>query len=354
MLRAVRILPTPPREAVTADRCPTSSRVTRKRLASQQCTAVAGQCDAGAVTATPPPAWFARALDVEPTTDEVDVGGAAIRYRAWGEPGAPGLVLVHGGAAHSRWWDHIAPQLTEGRRVVAVDLSGHGDSGRRPQYSLAGWGDELMAVAAHARLAPRPVLIGHSMGGFVTLTAASQHGADLTGVLAIDSPVRELTPEEEEARRRRAFGPLRHYPSREAILARFRPIPDIGEMLPYVVSHVAETSIRETPDGWTWKFDPNIFGRPALAPSAVTRPDCRVAVFRAEHGLVSEQMGEVLYDRLDRVAPVIEIPDAGHHVMLDQPLALVTGLRTLLADWDHSISRPRDAFAETVRAADLA
>ena len=38
-----------------------------------------------------------------------------------------------------------------------------------------------------------------------------------------------------------------------------------------------------------------------------------------------------------RVAPVIEIPVAGHHIMLDQPVALVAALRTLLADWDHSI-----------------
>lgn len=297
------------------------------------------------MTASTPPDWFVRALSTEPETDEVVVDGAAVRYRVWGPPDAPGLVLVHGGAAHSRWWDHIAPQLIEGRRVAAVDLTGHGDSDRRPKYSLDRWGDELMAVASHARLAAKPVLIGHSMGGFVTLTAASRYGDDLTGVLAIDSPVRELTPEEEEARRRRAFGPLRHYPTREAILTRFRPIPDVGDMLPFVVEHVAGTSIRQTPDGWTWKFDPNIFGRPALAPSAVTRPGCRVAVFRAERGLVSEQMGEVLYDRLDRVAPVIEIPEAGHHVMLDQPLSLVTGLRTLLADWDHSVSRPREAAA---------
>ena len=51
-------------------------------------------------------------------------------------------MLVHGGAAHSRWWDHIAPMLTEGWRVVAVDLSGHGDSDRRDHYSLDTWARE--------------------------------------------------------------------------------------------------------------------------------------------------------------------------------------------------------------------
>ena len=43
-----------------------------------------------------------------------------------------------------------------------------------------------------------------------------------------------------------------------------------------------------------------------------------------------------MYEALGRVAPVIEIPEAGHHAMLDQPLVLLTALRTLLADWDHS------------------
>jgi len=43
-----------------------------------------------------------------------------------------------------------------------------------------------------------------------------------------------------------------------------------------------------------------------------------------------------MFDRLGRVTPVIEIPEAGHHAMLDQPLILLTALRALLADWDHS------------------
>ena len=54
-------------------------------------------------------------------------------------------------------------------------------------------------------------------------------------------------------------------------------------------------------------------------------------------GLVTAQQGEAIYDRLGRVAPLIEIPVAGHHIMLDEPVALAAALRTLLADWDHSI-----------------
>ena len=62
------------------------------------------------------------------------------------------------------------------------------------------------------------------------------------------------------------------------------------------------------------------------------RVKTRVALFRAEHGLVTADIGREMYELLGRVAPVIEIPEAYHHIMLDQPLSLVTGLRTLLAD----------------------
>jgi pimeloyl-ACP methyl ester carboxylesterase len=287
-----------------------------------------------------PPQWFITAIDTPAKQGSVEVDGATIAYRAYGDRGDDGIVLLHGGAAHARWWDHIAPMLAAGRRVIAVDLSGHGDSGRRPSYTLDAWADEALAVAADGGITAPPTLIGHSMGGFVALRAAGLYGSRIAGVVAIDSPVRDITPEEQAAREHRAFGPLHVYPSAEAVIARFRPIPD-QPTLPYITAHVAQTSIREVNGGWTWKFDPRIFARHQLPPGLLTRLDCRVALFRAEHGILSAQVSEVMYDRLGRLAPVIEIPAAGHHVMLDHPLALVTGLRTLLSDWEHSTPAAR-------------
>jgi pimeloyl-ACP methyl ester carboxylesterase len=281
------------------------------------------------------PAWFTAAVAVQPEEHATSVDGATIAYRAWGDPADRGIVLVHGGGAHARWWDHIAPLLTNGWQVIAPDLSGHGDSGRRSRYSLDIWAQEVLGVIADAGIAA-PVVIGHSMGGFVALRMATLFGPRLAGVVAVDSPVRDIAPEHRAARQQRAFGPLRVYPAREQVLARFRPIPD-QPVLPYIAAHVAAASVQPVEGGWTWKFDPRIFARGESMPTLLTRLDCRVALFRAEHGIVSEQLGEVMYDRLGRVAPLVEIPAAGHHIMLDQPIALVSALRTLLADWDHSI-----------------
>ena len=282
------------------------------------------------------PSWFTGALAAPVTTGSATVDGTTIAYRAWGDRGSKGIVLIHGGAAHSRWWDHIGPLLATGRRVVALDLSGHGDSGRRDRYSLDLWAQEVLAVAADAGITVPPTVIGHSMGGFVTLRLANLAGSRIEGAVIVDSPVRDITPEEYAAREHHAFGPLRVYPSREAAIARFRPVPD-QPTLGYIKDHVAATSVRPVDGGWTWKFDPRIFDRHEFTSVLNGRLDCRVALFRAEHGILSRQMSEVMYDKLGRVAPLIEIPAAGHHVMLDQPIAFITAMRTLLSDWDHSL-----------------
>ena len=289
-----------------------------------------------------PPAWFTQALSA-PVTERVAVlDGVPVAYRMWGSSqNGRGIVLVHGGAAHSRWWDHIGPLLTVDRRVIAIDLSGHGDSGRRESYSFDGWAREILAVAADAGL-DAPTVIGHSMGGVVTLRLAALFGSRIEGAVVIDSPVRNPAPEQHAAQHRRVFRELLVYPSREAVIARFRPVPD-QPALGYIADHVAATSVRQVDGGWTWKWDPRIFVlEPPRAP--LTRLACRVALFRAEHGIMSAEMSEIMYDRLGRVAPLIEIPAAGHHIMLDQPIALAAALRTLLSDWDHSLpAEPRDA-----------
>src|SRR5215469_7833265 len=171
------------------------------------------------------PQWFSSALAAPVQECTTTVAGCTISYRCWGPAGAAGIILVHGGAAHARWWDHIAPMLGPQYRVAALDLSGHGDSGRRETYTLEQWSAEVVAVGNSAGMAANPVVIGHSMGGFVALATAKRHPQQISGVAVLDSPVRERTPEEIAAARHAAFGPLRIYPDRAQALSRFRTIP---------------------------------------------------------------------------------------------------------------------------------
>jgi pimeloyl-ACP methyl ester carboxylesterase len=278
-----------------------------------------------------PPAWFAEAIAAAPTESSAVIDGARIAYRVWGSGDGASVVLIHGGAAHSRWWDHIAPLLASGRQVIAFDLSGHGDSDHRDSYGLDSWAAEALAIARLSSSA-KPLLVGHSLGGVVALHAAMTAGDELGGIVIVDSPIVNFTPEESAAADRLAFGPPKRYPTLEAVVARFRPIPN-QDSLDYVREHIAGVSARQFPGGWGWKFDSTIFNHapqlPALAPLT-----CRSAFFRGQNGMVSQAMADAIFEGLGRVTPMIEVPDAGHAIMLDQPVALATGLRAILAEWD--------------------
>ena len=62
---------------------------------------------------------------------------------------------------------------------------------------------------------------------------------------------------------------------------------------------------------------------------------------RGQVVFTEEETGEYMYELLHRNAPIIEIPQAHHHLILDQPLAFIAAVRALLADWEHSEPRPR-------------
>jgi pimeloyl-ACP methyl ester carboxylesterase len=289
------------------------------------------------------PRWFREAIETKPETGRVTVDGCSIHYLAWGRRGLPGLVLVHGGAAHAHWWSFLAPQLARDHHVVALDLSGHGDSGRRDAYPRETWAKEVMAVASDAGFDRPPILVGHSMGGFVCITAASLHGDRLAGAVILDSPVRRPDPEAEEGARGRAFRNPKTYETEEEALAHYRLVPEQPCENRFIVDYIARHSLHRTPSGWTWKFDPEIFRRfmPRAIHEILPTVRCRVALFRAEHGLVTRDIGEYMVELLDRQAPVVEIPAAHHHLMLDQPLAVIAALRAILADWDQSVPKRR-------------
>lgn len=281
------------------------------------------------------PTWFTDALAQSYDVGEASVDGCRISYRCWGKAGRPVVVLVHGGAAHAGWWDCIGPLLTDEHRVIALDLSGHGDSDHRSSYSLETWAAEVLAVA-HQESDAKPIIFGHSMGGFVALTAAKLFGAQLSGVVAIDSPVHEMSPEA-----RAWINSGKHvpgnkvYPSREAILGRFRTLPEDDLSLDYVRSHIAAGSIKEVAGGWTWKFDPNIFLRSRMEPEELAQAACKVVLIRGERGIATSDITEVVSERLGGNVPVTVIRDAGHHIMLEQPVALIAALQTLLGQWRH-------------------
>lgn len=290
------------------------------------------------------PEWFTRAVETPYRDGTVDVAGTSIHYLDWGSAGLPGIVLVHGGSAHAHWWAHVAPLLAGSYHPVAIDLSGHGDSGRRRDYSFDRWAEEIMAVCRACGIDDLPVLVGHSMGGLVSIVAASLHGEQLRGAIIVDSPVRRPDPEREEAVRGRAFSNPKTYPDLETAIQHFRLVPDQPRSNEFIMDYIARRSLRETGEGWKWKFDPNIFARlqPAAIHEFLASVRTRVALFEGERSLlVTPDVSDYMHELLGRNAPVVSIPEAYHHLIIDQPLAFIAALRAILADWEHSIPRRR-------------
>ncbi len=94
----------------------------------------------------------------------------------WSLPGAAGapLLLLHGLQEHARAWDFVAPRLAEsGRRVLALDWRGHGESERIGRGGYYHFADYVADLAFLVRaLGGRVALVGHSMGGSVALLFA--------------------------------------------------------------------------------------------------------------------------------------------------------------------------------------
>ena len=284
------------------------------------------------------PDWFQKNIAHQPAHGHVTVAGARIHYQHWAAPGRPALVLVHGHAAHSHWWDFIAPGFNSEFDIVAIDLSGNGDSDHREQYSAAGFAEEIMAASRHAGQ-QAPIIMGHSFGGAMARITAYLH-QEVSGLLLVDSAI--------PARRGRRNPPpmpttrTRLYPSQAEAARRFRLRPPQPRPAQYIVDYIAGHSVKAVDGGWQFKLDPALFAR---MPPDMDLPTAREMIraltipkgfiYGTESRFFNDDAAREL-DELFDPGRVIPIPDAYHHVFLDQPERFIEAARGLLASLSNS------------------
>ncbi len=297
------------------------------------------------------PEWFQWALAQPSDEGEVVVAGARIRYSAWGEVGRRGLVFIHGGRAHRNWWRPFAPYFAANHRVVAFDMSGMGDSDWRSRYCLSEAIEEVFAVihAAGADEGGRPLVVGHSFGAWVTLAAVEHAGERLSGAVVVDGPIgvpdpdegytviRKRKPDEEGLAEPR---PNKVYATIEEPISRFRFLPNQGSTELYLVDYIARSGLTNAPreggTGWTWKFDPSHgrnfeihFDRDLFLAAR-----CPLAFIYGEKSAFALGDGfEHLRTQARGRSPFIVMPTVHHHLMMEEPLAFISSLRTLLTCW---------------------
>jgi len=127
--------------------------------------------------------------------------GVEIHYEAAGN-GEPAIVFVHGWSCDRSYWREQAAHFAKARRMVAIDLAGHGESGLgRQRYTMEAFGADVKAVVDALGL-KRVVLVGHSMGGPVTLEAARLMPERVVALVPIDTlghVGRQTSAEEKQA-----------------------------------------------------------------------------------------------------------------------------------------------------------
>ena len=309
------------------------------------------------------PRWFEDALAIAPERTFVPVKGANIELLTWGRVGDPGLILVHGNSAHADWWSFIAPFFAETYRVAAISLSGMGGSDWRDAYSFDVFGEEIHDCAIAAGLyegTVLPIYIGHSFGGALVFHTAVRHPEWMRAALLVDTgfggpPTQEemdrVDAEDRAAGRtpRRWGGPPRMgganrvYPTLETALTRFRFMPPQVPGNLYIADFIARNSLKRAPmpdgsgEGWTWKFDPELWAkldRTGMMPLSGADGAPMAHIYGDRSAIITrhKEMGRGL-DMIPASAPRVALPDSEHHVMVDQPLALVAAMRTILATW---------------------
>ena len=293
----------------------------------------------------PAPAWFKWAIAQEPERSFVPVDGANIELLTWGERGKPGIILIHGNSAHADWWSFIAPYLAKDCRVAAISLSGMGASDWRESYSFEVFAQEMRAGAEAAGLydAPvKPIFLGHSFGGSQVFYAARKYPEWMSSAILVDTGFGGPPPATEGFRQpQMRTQPNRVYPTMEAALGRFRFMPPQGCSNLYIADFIARRSLKRAPmedggEGWTWRFDPFLWGkldRTAMASMTLEPSWCPMMHIYGANSLImkrgQDSAGASLLSGLKQVV----IPDSEHHIMVDQPLALISAIRGVLVGW---------------------
>lgn len=266
----------------------------------------------------------------------VKVNGITLHYLDWGPADAPVVVFLHGITGHARAWDHVAERLVPGRRVLALDQRGHGDSDPAPDddYRVATMADDVAAFAGTLGL-PRFALVGHSMGGRIAIQYAAGHAARVERLVIID-----IGPDIALAGLQRVRDMMSQAPERIeseewafAYLRRASPLQD-----PDLLRHRIRHGLKPRPDGGlTWKYAKGLRDmmrqgrRDAIDLwEPLARIPCPTLIVRgAESDILSTEVAKKMTERLPN-GRVLEIARAGHTVPTDRPDEFVSELRAFL------------------------
>ena len=271
--------------------------------------------------------------------------GLRLHYADWGNETAPPLILIHGGRDHCRSWDAMARALQPHFHVVAPDLRGHGDSDWMigGSYALIEHVYDLKRLIQSLTV-PQVTLVGHSMGGMVSLVYSGTFPEQVSRLVVLDGVTVDpdaVRPPAHE-RIRRWMGELdrlqdripRHYRTIEEAAAQMRAHNKrlSGDLALALATH----GVRQNEDGtFSWKFDPYV---QAASPQRLSGQDhvalwgrivCPTLLLHADESFLKAPGKAGLVDYFQR-ARSEAITGAGHWLQHDRPNEVLSSVWNFL------------------------
>jgi pimeloyl-ACP methyl ester carboxylesterase len=263
-----------------------------------------------------------------------------LHYVDWGNESAPPMLLVHGGRDHCRNWDWVAEAFRDRYHVIAPDLRGHGDS----QWLIGGSYNQIDYVYDIAQLLRQthmnPVtIIGHSLGGSISLMYAGLYPETVTKLVAIEGmgPPPDLVKQriEQPFEKRLHFwvDDLRKLSGR--MPRRYASLEEALERMQAENPHLTETQARhltihgsnQNEDGsYSWKFDNYVRAFPPVGLDFQqqyhlwSRIACPTLLIRGTESWASDPIKDGRASHFQN-ARVVNIDKAGHwahHDRLDE------------------------------------
>jgi len=262
-------------------------------------------------------------------------GAIKLHHLDWGNHGRHPVVLVHGSRLHAHVWNHFSRQFRDRYHIVAVDQRGHGDSGWGPEdsYQFEEFYQDLRAVV-EARGLSRFTLIGHSLGGRVSMLYAHRHPETLDRLILVDVTAgRPAVPPGTDLSRIAETPSPREFDSPVAAAAYLAKLMSLAPL--HMVEESVRHGLRKTDSGqYTWKYDPALAHRAASGGldfwgMVGSIPTPTLLQYGSHSRVVTPELAARMAETMPRCS-VERIEKAGHALFTDQPEAFAASVERFL------------------------
>jgi pimeloyl-ACP methyl ester carboxylesterase len=264
----------------------------------------------------------------------LQANGLDLRLHEWGSAGAPGVLLLHSLAAHGHWWDGVASRLEDRCHVIALDLRGHGASQWAPPGDGYTFEDYVGDVARIIDLLgwQRPLVMGHSLGGYLAAQLAASH-PERVGAVVVADIMTGFSDDMAARAARQAERPGPEFASPAEAGARFRLAPPETSAAADALHHLGAAGVAERSAGvWQHAFDRRVFRHPRPDPwPFVPRIACPALVIRGAGSTVMTREAAERVAAAMRRGTAAELPGTFHHLIVDDPAGFVARVASWLA-----------------------